>query len=92
VRLPERGLILAGSALTPIDSFRNVIRLFGKDLATASRVWSANQARLLGLNKGELAVGRDADLIVLDRELELLCTIAGGQVVYRKSPPGGRLA
>ncbi len=92
VRLPDRGLILAGSALTPIDSFRNVIRLFGKDLATASRVWSANQARLLGLNKGELAVGRDADLIVLDRELELLCTIAGGRVVYRKSAPGGRLA
>jgi len=84
VRLPDRDMILAGSALTPIDSFRNVLRLFGKELATASRVWSANPARLLGLNKGELAVGRDADLIVLDRELELLSTIAGGQVVYRR--------
>jgi N-acetylglucosamine-6-phosphate deacetylase len=90
VRLPDRGLILAGSALTPIDSFRNVIRLFGKDLAAASRVWSANQARLLGLNKGQIAVGRDADLIALDRGLELLWTIAGGRVVYRNQAPGGQ--
>jgi len=85
VRLPGRDMILAGSALTPIDSFRNVIRLFGKDLATASRVWSANPARLLGLNKGEIAVGRDADLIALDRELELLFTVAGGRIVYRRA-------
>jgi N-acetylglucosamine-6-phosphate deacetylase len=84
VRLPDRDMILAGSALTPIDSFRNVIRLFHKDLAAASRVWSTNQARLLGLNKGEIAVGRDADLILLDRELELLCTIAAGRIVYRR--------
>jgi N-acetylglucosamine-6-phosphate deacetylase len=84
VRLPDRDMILAGSALTPIDSFRNVVRLFGKDLPAASRVWSANPARLLGLNKGEIAVGRDADLILLDRELDLLYTIAGGRVIYRR--------
>ena len=84
IRLPDRDMILAGSALTPIDSFRNVIRLFGRDLAAASRVWSGNQARLMGLNKGEIAVGRDADLIVLDRELELLCTVAAGRMVYRR--------
>jgi len=89
VRLPDRDMILAGSALTPIDSFRNVIRLFGRDLATASRVWSANQARLLRLNKGEIAVGRDADLIVLDPELELLCAIVAGRIVYRRRSPAG---
>ncbi|MBN1836859.1 MAG: amidohydrolase family protein [Spirochaetales bacterium] len=89
VRLPDRDMILAGSALTPIDSFRNVIRLFGKDVAAASRVWSTNPARLLGLNKGEIAVGRDADLIVLDRELGLLCTIAAGRVVYRRDAATG---
>jgi N-acetylglucosamine-6-phosphate deacetylase len=84
VRLPDRDMILAGSALTPIDSFRNVVSLFGKDLPAASRVWSGNPARLLGLNKGEIAVGRDADLILLDRELDLLYTIAGGRVIYRR--------
>ncbi len=83
LRLVDRDLILAGSALTPIASFRNVVRLFGRDIATASHVWSRNPARLLGLNKGEIAAGRDADVIVLDRQLNLLYTLAGGDVVYR---------
>lgn len=84
VRLPHRGMELAGSALSPIDSFRNVLNLFGKDLAVAAEICSATPARLLGLNKGEIAVARDADLIVLTRQLELLCTIAAGKVIYRK--------
>jgi N-acetylglucosamine-6-phosphate deacetylase len=83
VRLPDRGMILAGSALSPIDGFRNAIRLFGKDIATASRTCSTNPARLMRLNKGEIAVGRDADLIVLDESLDLVCTIACGQIVWR---------
>jgi N-acetylglucosamine-6-phosphate deacetylase len=83
LRLVDRDMILAGSALSPIDSFRNVVRLFGKGLAAASHVWSRNPARLLGLNKGEIAVGTDADLIVLDEALNLRATIAGGEVVYR---------
>ena len=82
VRLVDRDMVLAGSALTPIDSFRNVVRLFGKGIATASHVWSRNPARTMGLNKGEIAVGKDADLIVLDESLDLLYTIVGGKIVY----------
>jgi len=85
VRMVDRNMGLAGSALTPIDSFRNVVRLFHKDLATASRVWSRNPARLMGLNKGEIAPGRDADLIILDRKLDLRYTIVAGEVVYQKA-------
>jgi N-acetylglucosamine-6-phosphate deacetylase len=84
VRQVERNMGLAGSALTPIDSFRNVVRLFGKDLSAASRVWSKNPAKLLGLNKGEIEVGRDADLIVLDANLDLCYTIVGGEIAYQK--------
>jgi N-acetylglucosamine-6-phosphate deacetylase len=69
--------------LSPIDGFCNVVRLFDKDIVTASHVWSRNPARLLGLNKGELAVGYDADVIILDGELNLLQAIAGGEVAYR---------
>lgn len=88
VRLPDRGMILAGSALTPIDSFRNVVRLFHKDLATASRIWSRNPARLMGLNKGEIAPGREADILILDQELNLLYTLAAGEVVYQAGEGG----
>jgi N-acetylglucosamine-6-phosphate deacetylase len=83
VRLVDRDMSLSGSALTPIDSFRNVIRLFGKDLATASHLWSRNPARLMGLNKGEVVAGMDADLILLDTDLNLRTTLVGGQVVYQ---------
>jgi N-acetylglucosamine-6-phosphate deacetylase len=36
------------------------------------------------LNKGEIAPGRDADLIVLDADLELHTTIVAGQIIYQK--------
>jgi N-acetylglucosamine-6-phosphate deacetylase len=83
VRLPDRDMILAGSALSPIDGFHNAVRTFGKDMATASRTCSTNPAQLMGLNKGEIAAGRDADLIVLDGNLDLVYTIAGGLIVWR---------
>jgi len=75
-------MFLAGSALSPIDAFRNVVQLFGRDLAAAVQVCSATPARLLGLNKGELAAGRDGDLIVVGQDLGLRCVIAGGSVVH----------
>jgi N-acetylglucosamine-6-phosphate deacetylase len=83
-RLRDRGGELAGSALTPLDGLRNAVRLFGRDLATASRLCSATPARLMGLNKGEIGPGRDADLIILDDDLELRSTIAAGRVVYAR--------
>jgi N-acetylglucosamine-6-phosphate deacetylase len=83
-RLRDRQMILAGSALTPIDGLRNAVRLFGRDLATASRLCSRTPARLLGLRKGEIAVGYDADLILVDESLELTATIAAGRIVYRR--------
>ncbi len=82
VRQVDRDMELAGSALTPIDSFRNVIQCFRKDISTASRVWSSAPARLMGLNKGQIAVGKDADVIVLDEHLDVLYTLVSGAVIY----------
>lgn len=73
---------LMGSALTPIDAFRNAIKLFGKDISMASKLCSRTPARLMGLNKGEIAIGRDSDLIILDTKLDLRYTIAGGDILY----------
>ncbi len=81
----DRGMVLAGSALTPIDCFRNVIELFDKDIAAASRVCSKTPAELMGLNKGEIAAGRDADLLILDRAFNIEYTIAGGKLLYQKA-------
>jgi N-acetylglucosamine-6-phosphate deacetylase len=74
---------LAGSAMTAMDSLRNIVRLFGKSLGVAAQVCAATHARLMGLNKGEIAPGKDADLIVVDRQLNLLHTIGGGRVLWQ---------
>lgn len=84
VRLIEREMSLSGSALTPLDAFRNAVRLFGKSIAVSSQVCSTTPARLMGLNKGVIEVGRDADLIILNRDFQLLQTIVAGETVYRK--------
>jgi len=59
-----------------------------KDMATASRVCSLMQAILLGLNKGQIGVGKDAHIIVLDAKLEVVCTVAAGTVVYQRATQG----
>ena len=85
VRMVDRDMGLAGSALTPIDAFRNAIRLFGKSIGVASRVCSRNPARLLGLNKGRIAPGVDADLIVLGDDLALRYTIVAGEIIFENA-------
>ena len=84
VRLVDRDMTLAGSALTPINGFRNVVHLFGKDLITAVQVCSTTPARLMGLNKGEIAIARDADLILVNDQLELMYSIVAGVIVYQR--------
>ncbi len=86
---PDRGMrrvsdgALSGSCLTHLQGFRNAVRLFGKSIREASVLCSRNAARLLGLNKGYLAPGMDADLILLDSRLELAATILSGDIAYR---------
>ena len=85
---PDRGIrrisdgILSGSALTQLGGFRNAVRKFGRTVAEASRLCSGTPAALIGLEKkGRLAPGMDADVLILDPELEIKAVILGGKVV-----------
>lgn len=82
VRMIDREMGLAGSALTPIGSFRNAIRMFNRNVADACRVCALNPAKLLGLNKGVIAPGYDADMVVLDSDMNIRWTISSGQIVF----------
>jgi N-acetylglucosamine-6-phosphate deacetylase len=74
--------ILSGSALTHLDSFRNAVRKFGRTVAEASRLCSRTPAGIIGLKKkGFLAPGMDADVIVLDPEMQISTVIVGGRRV-----------
>jgi N-acetylglucosamine-6-phosphate deacetylase len=70
VRLPDG--TLAGSTLTMDQAFRNLVNELGLDLADASRRVSTNAADYLGLtDRGRLAPGAWADVVVFDRDLQL---------------------
>ena len=63
---------LAGSTLTLDRALRNVVAL-GKSFEDATRMLTLNPAGLLGLEfkKGALRAGADADILLLDDELQL---------------------
>lgn len=72
---------LAGSALTTDQGFRNLASL-PMPLAEASRRMSLYPAQYLGLtSKGRIGTGCDADLVVLDRELNVQAVYVGGRKV-----------
>ena len=58
---------IAGSVLTYINAFRNIMKFTGVGLEDAVKMSSVNQAREFGLTqKGEIKAGRDADFVILD--------------------------
>jgi N-acetylglucosamine-6-phosphate deacetylase len=70
---------LAGSVLTMDRAVRNLARFAEWDLPRAVAAASQNPARVARIaNKGVLAVGADADFVVLNSEGEVLRTFLGG--------------
>ncbi len=70
---------LAGSVLTMDRAVRNLARFAEWDLPQAITAASRNPARVARVaNKGVLAVGADADFVVLSPEGEVLRTFIGG--------------
>lgn len=75
----------ASSTARMHELVRNMVRLAVCTLAEAVQMASLTPARLLGLDdhKGSLVPGNDADLVVLDRDLDVRLTMVGGQIVYQ---------
>lgn len=71
---------LAGSSISLLDAVRNVVR-FGLPLAEAVYAASAAPAQAVGLDAGVIAQGKAADLVVLDRDLNLKAVFVDGQRV-----------
>jgi N-acetylglucosamine-6-phosphate deacetylase len=78
VRLPDG--TLAGSTLTMDQALRNLVSI-GLDLADASKRVSTNAADYLGeTERGRLAAGCFADIVVLDRNLNIKAVYIEGEV------------
>ena len=73
---------LAGSASQMIHLVRTMVRKVNVPLNEAIAMVTQNPARAISLDtKGRLAVGADADLVVLSPELDVLRTFAAGKEI-----------
>ncbi len=79
------GGTLAGSVVTLNVDVHNIVAQVGYSLPQAIKMASTVPANLCGFGyrKGEVAVGKDADLIVIDQDVNVYLTMVGGRIVYR---------
>jgi len=77
---------LAGSLLTMDKAVKNMVSKVGLLLPKAIQMASLNPAKSIGIDdkKGSLEPGKDADIIILNKNLETELTIVAGKVVYRR--------
>lgn len=73
--------LLAGSTLTMNKSFKSAVTKLGLTPNQAVRAFSTRPAQLFGLNNvGDIRVGMDADLVLMDQNYELK------NVIFKGSP------
>ena len=77
---------LAGSIATMEEVVRSAVHRVGLALAQAVQMATLTPAQILGVadRLGEIAPGKAADLVVLDRDLGVVATIVGGRVVHQR--------
>jgi N-acetylglucosamine-6-phosphate deacetylase len=74
----------AGSVVPMDRCLRQVIAHTGVSLRDALRMLTLTPATILGVanRKGSLEVGKDADIVILDHQLNVAQTIVTGRVVF----------
>jgi N-acetylglucosamine-6-phosphate deacetylase len=77
---------LIGTALGLSELVKRFIGFTDCSLDVSVKMVTENPAKVLGLEdqKGSIAVGKDADLILMDNDLSVYTTIVGGKIVYEK--------
>ncbi len=82
-RLPNGTLM--GSTSSIDNGLKNMVAASGFELSQAWKMSSLNAAKSIHVDdrKGSLTAGKDADLVLIDREFKVHCTIARGQVAYQ---------
>ena len=76
--------IRAGSTLTLAQAVKKISAFTGEGPENVLPLLTANPAKLIGEyhRRGDIAVGKDADFVVLSPELDVLATCSAGKFVY----------
>ena len=77
---------LAGSVLKMNDAIRNIKNTLNISLEEAIDFATINPARNLSIDnkKGSIKVGKDADFVIIDKDLNVYETIRAGKTVYKR--------
>lgn len=88
-RLPEGSL--AGSTLTMDRALKHAISHMGATLRQASAMASLTPARTIGMekSKGSIALGKDADLVLMDSDFNVQWTMIAGNRIMPDSEAEG---
>ena len=69
----------AGSVATANNLVQTLVNYCGFDIAVAVKMLTEVPAKMMGLNKGIIASGKDADIIVFDNDIKVTNVFVGGQ-------------
>lgn len=72
---------IAGSGATLLDCVKTAVK-FGIPFNDAVKMASETPANMLGIKKGRIEKGYDADLLIVDDEINLKTVIIGGEVFF----------
>ncbi len=77
---------LAGSVLKMGNAFKNILGFTGCTIESAIKMASENPAKQLGLfdRLGSISNGKDADIVILDENLDVFMTICKGKIAFKK--------
>ena len=84
IRLPDG--TIAGSSLPFNRGVYNFMQATSQPLEAIWKTTSLNAARSIHIadHKGSLEVGKDADLVLVDEQINVHLTIAEGRIIYRQ--------
>ena len=75
---------LAGSVLKMNEALANMVQHTAMTRTEAVDAATRLPARMLGLKKGQLRQGYDADIVIFDEDFGIISTIVGGTIKYKK--------
>ena len=74
---------MAGSALTFDQALRKLAKEFGIPMREAIIMATDTPARAIGLKKGRISEGYYADIVILDKDLNIKATYINDNLIYR---------
>jgi len=85
-KMPDR-TCFAGSVATADRLARTMFRLAGTSLPETIQMITSTPARIMGIDKtkGSLTKGKDADVVIFDKDIHIQMTMVNGNIVYLNS-------